>query len=878
MRSRNPESKPLKKRVYLFELDSVRSTDLEIVEGQRALYREIVENGNVVVLTFNQLVDSRGFLSLLTGPLEADGQSASNNAVEVDTPYYTSLMALFKARAIRISQFGDIRTISQYLLNQIDNNKEFFYSALPLKCTQKRLIALVKRSLIFSDLSEIHGFFEKRSDEKREEEQVRRLQDLFCEVREIKNIDGSKTQAVFKSELNTDEQYRILHNLYVLLKTVIRLSTLDYIYINPRKPEEYSNLKLVDYLHAVAESVNESSSQAYPVEYELFVQAMNVLGKIGESNNRSVYLARLRENSKEDTELDPDVYRYAEAIVNICYNYACEASVRNISKHYNIDEINNGMPNKPTFVEDFCHRLSQDWNQCGLGSVAERYLKEETNKFIQFEGDSKQYLLPDFERAARIAEFGGYMEDARREKRLLASSIEDCPQLDAQHGIHRYEEHLDEQRATNRRNVRGRVWKKILFAFVCLIVACGVEWILDELQEVVTRTGIFSGILPDWAWNIIEMVVFLLVAEFVTDMISRGFPNMMSLSEALDSMFHWFGDLAGVGTRTSTYCTPDEADSVTTKHKPRYYVERCNAARPVDVVIPYALKQYVAFWRKEREQNSPDYMQSGDAGFDEAPDQKESLITPNMADSSTQKELVRLEELFQYQFGLVYSSHFNRWVVDPIVNTAKAQSLPSGEDNANIIEVKTGSPYYSYERVVPSCGDGVVILTKCGDSFILLNQYRHAVKSNELCCPRGYAEPGQSACENAERELKEELGVEPSEPLIPLGVLSPDTGLIDQKVSVFLAQIDAYEMKQGYEGIVNVVQLNEDELRTCIANTRRQIADGETDSRRYSSNANMGTAPSAAEQFVVNDGYTIGAFCLYLIWSSRMIEPGQNVE
>lgn len=85
-------------------------------------------------------------------------------------------------------------------------------------------------------------------------------------------------------------------------------------------------------------------------------------------------------------------------------------------------------------------------------------------------------------------------------------------------------------------------------------------------------------------------------------------------------------------------------------------------------------------------------------------------------------------------------------------------------------------------------------------------------------------------------------------------------------------------MKQGYEGIVNVVQLNEDELRTCIANTRRQIADGETDSRRYSSNANMGTAPSAAEQFVVNDGYTIGVFCLYLIWSSRMIEPGQNVE
>ena len=38
-----------RKCVYLFELDSVRKTDKEIIAGQKALYTEIVENGNIVV-------------------------------------------------------------------------------------------------------------------------------------------------------------------------------------------------------------------------------------------------------------------------------------------------------------------------------------------------------------------------------------------------------------------------------------------------------------------------------------------------------------------------------------------------------------------------------------------------------------------------------------------------------------------------------------------------------------------------------------------------------------------------------------------------------------------------------------------------------------
>lgn len=46
-----------RKYVYLFELDSVRKTDEDIIEGQKAIYNEIVQQGNIVVMTYNQLVE-----------------------------------------------------------------------------------------------------------------------------------------------------------------------------------------------------------------------------------------------------------------------------------------------------------------------------------------------------------------------------------------------------------------------------------------------------------------------------------------------------------------------------------------------------------------------------------------------------------------------------------------------------------------------------------------------------------------------------------------------------------------------------------------------------------------------------------------------------
>ncbi len=40
--------------IYLFELDSVRKSERECIEAQKALFKEIM-SGNIVVLSYNQI-------------------------------------------------------------------------------------------------------------------------------------------------------------------------------------------------------------------------------------------------------------------------------------------------------------------------------------------------------------------------------------------------------------------------------------------------------------------------------------------------------------------------------------------------------------------------------------------------------------------------------------------------------------------------------------------------------------------------------------------------------------------------------------------------------------------------------------------------------
>lgn len=116
------------KQVYLFELDSVKKRDDQIITAQKALFDEIVCNGNCVVMSLNQLVDSRMVLSML------------NNK-----KYSSVLNFLFQYGYLKYSRYGDYRTPSQYIQRSIEDRRDFIYSALPIKSTQYRLLEMVKK-------------------------------------------------------------------------------------------------------------------------------------------------------------------------------------------------------------------------------------------------------------------------------------------------------------------------------------------------------------------------------------------------------------------------------------------------------------------------------------------------------------------------------------------------------------------------------------------------------------------------------------------------------------------------------------------------------------------------------------------------------------
>ncbi len=156
--------------------------------------------------------------------------------------------------------------------------------------------------------------------------------------------------------------------------------------------------------------------------------------------------------------------------------------------------------------------------------------------------------------------------------------------------------------------------------------------------------------------------------------------------------------------------------------------------------------------------------------------------------------------------GIVYESDFNIMVVDLVYDAA--------------------GNYFSYERMLPAVKRGAVVcVPKWNDRFVLLWQYRHALRDYQYAFPRGYASEGCSPEENAKKELMEELEA-PVSTVEYLGGIVPDSGLAGGEVSVYLCEIENYALHQGYEGIENVRMVTAKELEDMIA--KGQITDGFT--------------------------------------------------
>ena len=152
----------------------------------------------------------------------------------------------------------------------------------------------------------------------------------------------------------------------------------------------------------------------------------------------------------------------------------------------------------------------------------------------------------------------------------------------------------------------------------------------------------------------------------------------------------------------------------------------------------------------------------------------------------------------------------------------------------DLVRKKPDGEAFAYERLLPAVESGAVVAVPvCQGRFVLLRQYRHALREQMLGFPRGFGEKGLCGSDNLSKELHEEIGTETVENVRYLGTIAADSGILGTKAEAFSCEVRSPHVVKGYEGIESVELLDKDELAA-------RIAGGE-----------------------IKDGYTLAAFALY---------------
>ena len=124
---------------------------------------------------------------------------------------------------------------------------------------------------------------------------------------------------------------------------------------------------------------------------------------------------------------------------------------------------------------------------------------------------------------------------------------------------------------------------------------------------------------------------------------------------------------------------------------------------------------------------------------------------------------------------------------------------------------------------------GAVIVPQLPDGrFLLLRIFRYAFDTVSLELPRGTGETDESAEDAGKRELLEETGLAASS-VTHLGLLRPDTSIVETEVHVLLAAIASIEtlsLDREEEGVASYALLTAQLFRECIISG--EIRDGFT--------------------------------------------------
>lgn len=776
------------KLVYLFELDSTRNSEEQMESAMKALYREIVMNGNTVAITFNQLIDSRFFLSLLN-----------------DDKWSDSILKLFQSGGIRISQYGQFRTPSQYLIHQaLDSNEDYIFSGLPIRSNQKSLIALVKRSLMYSDMTELNEYINGMHDEE--------LPLLFRE-QEKKKVGENTKVLIRQSTLDKKEIMNTLKDLRVFLNLVLKFSDLQNAYNPPKNfSADKEGLTLYDFITYV-KKFKSSTVPEWNGAIELLT---GIVSKTENKNKRSAILKRIYSEYKDTDQSENKfrTYALAQAIVNLCYNYACEASISNVSRHYDIDEFKDSGSEYPTFEADFFCRLKQYY---GKGkNWKNTFLTDETNDFTPYQ--FKTIWFFNLKRAVHLAEHASvYKEENKHDDQLLP-----------------YEYKLFRQRLLHRFKILFGVGRKLLLTVSYLAIAFYIEQIVydfieNKLYEKIKVELSVKG--TDVITSVIALFISAAIVQWLSDKLSKclkreesdyprqdnekeWFPqlNIPTFGESLENLISQLGDfICALFSFTAPY--------MNWKNLCRLHPKERDEINRI-VYVSDDILNYKKYRNELSKGNHLAWM------FEPS----EQLPMIDILKKGEDIRLTRIEEMTGKKYGLVYQSPYHRMIVDPM---EKSGAPENGIADNNV---------YPYERLAGITDQpGIVavpVIRKGGKThFVLLRQFRHAIRREQINFPRGFGEEGIDKYRNTQKELWEEIKAvlkdpvtnseihynknpnqsdDPVPALTELAEITIDSGCQCSNAVIMQAELSSYKASRGHEGISNCIEADEEELEQLI--------------------------------------------------------------
>ena len=318
---------PANHAVFLSEPDSVRRSAREIELGQWAIFTEIVRNGHVVVLSFNQVADSYTLMNMLLDDRSRD-----------------AVLQLFRLGWLQVNAFGSYYTLADYISSVTTKKPEeketFLFSWLPVQQGETFLLGLIRKAVTSSNTA----MFPQQAHPA-----PRDLWILYAEIEPLLAAPNALTPQekevlqALKKEIQEDYARR-MSDIGKFISIIVQLSATRPA-IHPKKDQTDIRYDYLALLHAILwmPNIHWCACGLDPKLAPLVEQARDQLRRLASTpegrklhnrNNRSDWSYKLKAFSTGQTSPQRDALQMANALIDLCYHYASEESVLHVLKHF----------------------------------------------------------------------------------------------------------------------------------------------------------------------------------------------------------------------------------------------------------------------------------------------------------------------------------------------------------------------------------------------------------------------------------------------------------------------------------------------------------------------------------------------------------------